>query len=136
MRFSLQLLFLALASVMLLCASAAPVDVSDNTSSLADPVFARGNLELTWYAGASMANPACGGSVSSSDYVVALPLSRKKGMCGKRIKITKGSKSVTAKVVDWCEGCNSNHFDLSKAAFKKLASLDQGVVNGASWRVL
>ncbi|PWN91074.1 hypothetical protein FA10DRAFT_264972 [Acaromyces ingoldii] len=136
MRASFQVVLLGLASVLLLSASAAPVTLESETST--EQLVARGSLQLTWYAGQSMANPACPGqkAVSSSDYVVALPMSRKKGMCGKWINIRKGGKSVNAKVVDYCESCGSNHFDLSKAAFKKLAPLSQGVVNGASWSVL
>ncbi|QRW27693.1 ribosomal L27 protein [Rhizoctonia solani] len=55
-------------------------------------------------------------------------------MCGKTITVknTKNGKSTTAKVVDLCPSCGSSNIDLSPAAFKKLGSLDTGVLS-VSW---
>lgn len=53
--------------------------------------------------------------------------------CHDWVTLKKNGKSTTVKIVDYCAGCDDTHFDLSKAAFKKLASLDQGVVSGLEW---
>jgi len=50
-------------------------------------------------------------------------------LCGKKIKCTRGGKSVEVTVTDRCEGCAMNDLDFSEAAFQKLATVDEGRVN-------
>ncbi len=37
-------------------------------------------------------------------------------------------------VVDLCPGCEAGHIDLSEGAFEQLASLDVGVLQGATYQ--
>ncbi|CAO1627340.1 unnamed protein product [Parajaminaea phylloscopi] len=91
----------------------------------------------TWYTGNQMNAPACGGhKPSDSDYIAAVSANAPY-KCHERVTLQKGGKTVTVKIVDFCESCSASptHFDLSKAAFKKLASLDAGEVHGLNyWR--
>jgi len=81
---------------------------------------------------------ACGKVSKDSQLVVALATSAyaKGKNCGKTITIknTKNGKSTTAKVMDMCPGCAANDLDLSPAAFKKLGTLDTGVLK-VSWNL-
>lgn len=52
--------------------------------------------------------------------------------CGKTITIKYKGKSIVAKVVDKCMGCEYNDIDLSNHAFDQLASQDDGRVD-AEW---
>ncbi|QRV88758.1 hypothetical protein RhiJN_16776 [Ceratobasidium sp. AG-Ba] len=83
----------------------------------------------TWYT-PGLGN--CGGHNNSKDMVVALSTKSYGGgkYCGKKIKITnkKNGKSCTATIVDSCPGCAAGDLDLSPAAFKKMAPLDDGVM--------
>lgn len=49
--------------------------------------------------------------------------------CGHMINITYGSKTIQVKVVDSCASCDSEHLDLSPAAFNSLANADLGVID-------
>ncbi|CAG8591420.1 1226_t:CDS:1 [Paraglomus brasilianum] len=51
-------------------------------------------------------------------------------LCGKKIAVTVGSKTVTVTMVDRCEACGPNDIDLSPGAFNKLAKPSQGRVRG------
>ncbi|KAH9951468.1 hypothetical protein B0H21DRAFT_719117 [Amylocystis lapponica] len=82
---------------------------------------------------------ACGNVHSDSDFIAALVNQDRYGdsgevssLCGKKVNITNVSngKSVTVAIADDCPTCeNSNSIDLSVAAFKKLATLEEGEVN-------
>jgi len=84
---------------------------------------------------------ACGTVHTDNDLVAAIDgrrygnLNVKSALCGKKVQITNpvNNKSVTVTIADACPTCqNSNSIDLSVAAFKKLATLDQGMV-GINW---
>lgn len=79
--------------------------------------------------------PICGGSKPSDSDMVTAVASSSSFKCNEWITLTKGRKSVKVKVVDFCESCSMSpmHFDLSKGAFKKLASLNDGEVRGLSY---
>jgi rare lipoprotein A (peptidoglycan hydrolase) len=58
-------------------------------------------------------------------------LSVKSALCGQQVQITNpaNKKSVTVTIVDACPTCkNGNSIDLSEAAFKKIATLSEGMV--------
>lgn len=58
-------------------------------------------------------------------------LGAKSSNCGRRIKLTntKNGKSVEVTVADACPTCgNHNDLDLSEAAFKQIATIDEGQV--------
>ncbi|KAI9475420.1 MAG: RlpA-like double-psi beta-barrel-protein domain-containing protein-containing protein [Benjaminiella poitrasii] len=76
---------------------------------------------------------SCGDTNSDSEMVCALSSSLMGDSsdgkyCGQSITIKSGSKSVTVKVVDTCPSCGEGDVDLSPSAFKKLGSLDTGVL--------
>jgi len=57
-------------------------------------------------------------------------------VCGKKLIITYGGKSVNATVVDKCVKCGYYDLDLSPSAFSALASLDAGRLLGVKWQWL
>lgn len=80
---------------------------------------------------------ACGKVHSDNDLVAAMDYRRYgdlgavSSLCGKKVKITNpaNQQSVTVTVADACPTCNNaNSIDLSLAAFKQIAALDQGLV--------
>ncbi|CAG8583892.1 11457_t:CDS:2 [Diversispora eburnea] len=99
--------------------------------------------DMTWY---HLGLGACGKYNTDRDLACALPIAQfdrytpngnpnKNTKCGKRIKVTRGKKSVVVRVVDRCEGCKSGDIDLSPAAFEKLASLSVGRTK-CSWKYI
>ncbi|KAF8966890.1 riboflavine-aldehyde-forming enzyme [Flammula alnicola] len=74
---------------------------------------------------------ACGHTNTGNDLIVALnPTQYSQGKnCGKNIEVHYKGKSVRAKVVDLCPGCNSRSIDLSPAAFSRLANQDLGRIH-------
>lgn len=89
---------------------------------------------LTYYAGHQLDDPACGGPrPDDGDMIAAVVKGAGYAKCGDRITLEHNGRQVTVKVVDYCAGCAHNSFDLSKGAFKKLAPLEQGVIEGASF---
>ncbi|KAK3396985.1 RlpA-like double-psi beta-barrel-protein domain-containing protein-containing protein, partial [Sordaria brevicollis] len=85
---------------------------------------------------------ACGWWHGDNDLVVALNAAQfdvatppdgnpnHNAFCGRKIKASYNGKSVTVAVVDRCPGCPWGGLDLSPAAFKKLAGLEVGVLQG------
>ncbi|KAI9374138.1 RlpA-like double-psi beta-barrel-protein domain-containing protein-containing protein [Aspergillus egyptiacus] len=49
-------------------------------------------------------------------------------LCGLRLRIRRGEKSVDVKVVDRCPGCAVNDLDVSPAVFEELGDLAEGRV--------
>ncbi|PWN48855.1 hypothetical protein IE53DRAFT_388936 [Violaceomyces palustris] len=92
--------------------------------------------KLTWYAGSQLDNPACGGSRPSDDTMaVAVKKNGGYGKCGETVHIHYGGKMVSAKIVDYCAGCEWGHFDATKGVFKKLAPLSTGVLEGIHFKL-
>ncbi|KAG5645246.1 hypothetical protein DXG03_006663 [Asterophora parasitica] len=84
---------------------------------------------------------ACGTVHGDNDMIAAIDgqrygnLNVKSGLCGKKVQITNpaNKKSVTVTIADACPTCkNGNSIDLSEGAFKKIATLEQGMV-GITW---
>ncbi|KAG6851022.1 hypothetical protein H0H93_004509 [Arthromyces matolae] len=80
---------------------------------------------------------ACGTVHKDTDFIAAIDADRygntsvKSSLCGKQVKITNPSnnKSVTVTIADACPTCeNKDSIDLSEAAFKQIATLDEGMV--------
>lgn len=80
---------------------------------------------------------ACGKTNKNSDLVVAISALRfTLGLsCGRKIKVTRASKSVTVTVVDRCVDCRLNDIDLSPGAFNKIAKLEEGRVK-VNWQFI
>ncbi|KAI9446345.1 plant expansin [Lactarius indigo] len=81
---------------------------------------------------------ACGKVHSDDDLICAMDQIRygdpgaKSALCGKQVRITntENGKTVTVTVADDCPTCkNANSIDLSVAAFKAIATLEQGVAS-------
>jgi expansin (peptidoglycan-binding protein) len=82
----------------------------------------------TWFYQGGNAG-SCGTVHKDSDYVVAMPAwLHKASSCGDYISITKGKKTIKAKIADTCPGCSGYHIDLSVGAFSALASKSAGEV--------
>ncbi|CAG8526028.1 4762_t:CDS:2 [Diversispora eburnea] len=97
--------------------------------------------DMTWY---NLGLGSCGTYNNDNELACALPKAQfdkytpngnpnRNTKCGKRVKVTRGSKSVIVKIVDRCEDCNPNSIDLSPAAFKKLVGLLTGRTK-CSWQ--
>lgn len=85
---------------------------------------------MTWYAGASLDAPACGGPTPSDDsFIVAVPASSP-AKCGDVVHLHYNGNMVPARVVDQCEGCAPHQVDATKAVFSSLADLDIGQLEG------
>ncbi|KKK26507.1 hypothetical protein ARAM_001003 [Aspergillus rambellii] len=55
-------------------------------------------------------------------------------LCGLKLRIKRGDKSVDVKIVDRCPGCKVDDLDVSPAVFQELAELAEGrVVVDWSW---
>lgn len=87
---------------------------------------------------------SCGKTSGASDMIVAISHSmydkkanygnpNKNPYCGRRIKASYEGKSVEVTVVDRCTGCQFGDLDFSPAAFKKLASTDNGRLKHVKW---
>jgi len=103
------------------------------------------SAKLTWYTGHDLLNPSCcdrsGFTPSDHSMVAAVTeIWSAKPACGSYVVIRpKGSKkAIYVRVVDTCGGCPPQvaHFDLTKAAFSKLMSLDIGVATGAEVKIV
>ncbi|KIP02891.1 hypothetical protein PHLGIDRAFT_130468 [Phlebiopsis gigantea 11061_1 CR5-6] len=120
-------LFFALAAV-LSATSGAPTPVED-IEKRAKTYHGRG----TWY---NTGLGACGWNNVDSDKVIALSSSIYGGgkHCGKTLTVTnkKNGKKATGKIVDECPGCASGDLDMTPGLFKKLGTLDEGVLS-ISW---
>ncbi|CAG8531789.1 2906_t:CDS:1 [Paraglomus occultum] len=107
----------------------------------AAPAFGTHRGDLTFY---QPGLGACGRFNKASDFIAAVSHTlydqftiggnpNNNSLCGRRIKVTFGSKSIFVRMVDRCEGCQPDDLDLSPAAFGKLAPLSRGRIRG-SWR--
>ncbi|KDE09679.1 hypothetical protein MVLG_00083 [Microbotryum lychnidis-dioicae p1A1 Lamole] len=85
----------------------------------------------TWYAQDGNAG-SCGKYNRDSTIIVAVNSPQVNGgsHCGRYVTImnTSNKKIIRARVADECPGCGYGSLDLSTAAFKKLGSLDTGVL--------
>jgi expansin (peptidoglycan-binding protein) len=70
-------------------------------------------------------------TIPSNDLYVALGNSQysSAGACGSYLDVTGPKGKVRVKVVDRCPECAEGHLDLSRTAFKKIASEVQGLVS-------
>ncbi|KAI0071194.1 hypothetical protein K474DRAFT_1669265 [Panus rudis PR-1116 ss-1] len=90
---------------------------------------------------------ACGHTNTEDDFIVAIAsnvfqkaLGGEKNpnnnpICNKKLTAKFKGKSVSVTIVDECPGCGTDGLDLSPAAFKKLADLSVGVLEGTTWTI-
>ncbi|KDQ11359.1 hypothetical protein BOTBODRAFT_459203 [Botryobasidium botryosum FD-172 SS1] len=88
---------------------------------------------------------ACGKSNTGADQVVAVSQQlfdtypghtsnpNANPICGRRVKVNYGGKSVVVTVEDRCPACAFNDLDLSPSAFQALAPLAAGRLRGMTW---
>lgn len=92
--------------------------------------------KLTWYAGSQLDNPACGGPTpNDNSMIVAVKENGGYGKCGDKVHLHYGGKMVEVHIVDYCASCEWGHFDATKGVFRKLANLDQGVIDGIHFKL-
>lgn len=85
---------------------------------------------LTWYAGESLADPACGGATPSDNDLVVAVSADSPFQCNQALHLHYGGAMVPVTVVDQCAGCDSLHVDATKGVFSALSSLDVGELSG------
>ncbi|KAJ7081216.1 Non-catalytic module family EXPN protein [Mycena belliarum] len=92
-------------------------------------VVAATSGQATWYQ-PNGGRGACGKPLQNGDLALALTSANFAGgrNCGKRVNVQYQGRSITAVVQDECPGCQTNGIDLTEGAFRKLASLDAGVI--------
>ena len=57
-------------------------------------------------------------------------------MCGRKMRVTYGDKSIVVTVADTCPGCAVGSLDLTPTAFEQFAPLGVGRLHGISWTLL
>lgn len=91
-------------------------------------------VEGTWYAGSDLKNPGCWQKShwqpNDNTHVCALQESSNFAACGAFIQLCYKKKCTYCRKVDFCASCKKDHIDMSPGAFKALASLDVGVIEG------
>ncbi|KAL2158773.1 hypothetical protein VTH06DRAFT_3964 [Thermothelomyces fergusii] len=130
---------LALTAALLGTAAASPVKNATPETAAAETQFsALASGRFTWY---NTGLGACGWWNNDNELVAALnhvdfdPYTpngnpNNNSLCGRRIRVSYGGRSVDVTVVDRCPSCNSGDLDLSPAAFRALADLNTGVIYG------
>ncbi|RHZ46768.1 hypothetical protein Glove_606g87 [Diversispora epigaea] len=120
--------------------------IDSKTSNSRRSLLSRGGdikAEITFYTGKDLKNAACYGrnnlpvyNAKDSDFIAAMYMNNFEH-CYECVKICRGSGSrcVTVKVIDKCGGCpsGSQNIDLTKKAFQRLATLNEGRVD-IRWR--
>ncbi|PBK72607.1 hypothetical protein ARMSODRAFT_1015454 [Armillaria solidipes] len=93
---------------------------------------------ITWYTGKDLLNPSCWPqpvwTPTDQSFVGAITETGWEGSpkCFDFLELCNGPKKcIFVRVVDTCAGCapGSKHVDLTKAAFTKLASIDEGILS-------
>ncbi|KAH7020914.1 expansin-like protein [Microdochium trichocladiopsis] len=92
--------------------------------------------QATWY---EPGLGACGRTNNRNDLIAAIapsffthPNPNLDSICGRKAKVTRGSKTVVVTIVDKCMSCPQGNIDLSPAAFQQIGNLDEGRVS-TSW---
>ncbi|KAK4518396.1 uncharacterized protein ATC70_008613 [Mucor velutinosus] len=99
--------------------------------------------KATWFIpsreGGSMS--ACRKYEADDDYVVAMNavqygrMNKVSDVCGKRVRIYHGGKSVDAVINDACPSCKYGDLDLTKPVFGKLGKFKTGILD-ITWRYI
>ncbi|KIY71661.1 hypothetical protein CYLTODRAFT_390109 [Cylindrobasidium torrendii FP15055 ss-10] len=123
--------------------AAAPATTSESSSSSSSSTSGTYTGEITFYA---TGLGSCGITNVDTDYITAVSHElfdsypgydgvnpNANPLCGKKINLSLGGKTVTVTATDRCTGCAFYDLDLSPSAFDQLASQDQGRVAGATW---
>ncbi|KAF8247767.1 hypothetical protein K440DRAFT_584304 [Wilcoxina mikolae CBS 423.85] len=116
----MQLLHLFLSVLPLITATPLPIGKTS------------GRGEATYY---TPGLGACGNVHGPTDLIAAVAISRGKGECGKKIRVTRDGKSVDVVIQDLCQGCKENDIDLTPGAFQQLGTLDEGRVK-CTWKYI
>ncbi|EDR12818.1 expansin family protein [Laccaria bicolor S238N-H82] len=100
-------------------------------------------VTVTWYTGQDLQNPSCwaNGKWAPTDDSFACALTMQgwtgRPKCFEFLELCNSpTKCVYVRVVDTCAGCQagSKHVDLTQAAFKQLATLDEGLLKNVQLR--
>ncbi|KAF9438001.1 hypothetical protein BGZ76_010205 [Entomortierella beljakovae] len=97
-----------------------------SAESIQSPFTGRG----TWFTDST---GSCGTPFNTNDLIVALNEHQMgdKKMCGRKVQIRYGGKTVIARITDTCPSqyCAPGALDLSQAVFQQFAPLSKGVIN-------
>ncbi|KAI0677446.1 hypothetical protein C8Q78DRAFT_1149662 [Trametes maxima] len=130
----------AKASAKKLSASSAGSVISGSLNKVVQSIKGIGTPEpvtITWYTGHDLLNPSCWSNTdwhpTDQSFAAALTLEgwSTKPKCFKFLELCHTTrKCVFVRVVDSCAGCakGSKHVDLTQAAFKSLADLNEGLL--------
>ncbi|KAK0651110.1 RlpA-like double-psi beta-barrel-protein domain-containing protein-containing protein [Cercophora newfieldiana] len=134
MLFSILIFTTALFSGIALAAPTTPQDASVSA-------------EIRFY-DPSVGPGACGQTHQASEHIVALGYElfdaqapggnpNNNPLCGKKIRVSYGSKSVDVTITDRCPdaNCKGNNLDLSQGAFEVLSPTTPGVISG-TWEYI
>ncbi|KAJ5757719.1 uncharacterized protein N7511_006413 [Penicillium nucicola] len=97
--------------------------------------------DLTWF---DTGLGACGGWNVGTDWIAAVSHivfdrnargtnPNNNGLCGQKIHIQRGGRTVEATVVDRCEGCKENDIDVTRSLFQQFDDLDRGRIGIVWW---
>ncbi|PIL27144.1 hypothetical protein GSI_10285 [Ganoderma sinense ZZ0214-1] len=125
--------------------AAAIFALSAATSGYSKVMMSKSGGDATYYAPGL---GSCGHNNVATDFIVAVDhatITKFPGaganpntnpMCGRKMRVTYGKKSVTVTVADTCPGCAVGSVDLTPTAFEKLAPLSVGRLHGVKWTLL
>ncbi|KAJ6098815.1 hypothetical protein N7467_000350 [Penicillium canescens] len=97
--------------------------------------------DLTWF---DTGLGACGQWNIDTDYIAAVSHivfdreargtnPNNNALCGQKIHIQRGGRTVEATVVDRCEGCKENDIDVTPSLFQQFGNLDRGRMDVVWW---
>nr|VWO98546.1 Ferric-chelate reductase [Ganoderma boninense] len=125
--------------------AAAVFALSAATSGYAKVQMSKSGGDATYY---TPGLGSCGHNNVATDFIVAVDHAtitsfpgaganpNTNPMCGRKMRVTYGKKSVTVTVADTCPGCAVGSVDLTPTAFEKLAPLSVGRLHGVKWTLL
>ncbi|THU85069.1 hypothetical protein K435DRAFT_869674 [Dendrothele bispora CBS 962.96] len=108
----------------------------------AAPLVRRNTGDATFY---TPGLGACGINNTPADMIAAVsasvfdtfpgagPNPNTNPICGRRINVSFGGKTIQVAVTDRCPGCAGQDLDLSPAAFNQLADPSVGRIHGVQW---
>ncbi|PIL27116.1 hypothetical protein GSI_10258 [Ganoderma sinense ZZ0214-1] len=119
--------------------------LSAATSGYAKVMMSKSGGDATYY---TPGLGSCGFNNVDTDYIVAVDHAtitsfpgaganpNLNPMCGRKMRVTYGKKSITVTVADTCPGCAVGSLDLTPTAFQKFAALGVGRLHGIKWTLL
>ncbi|KAK2615496.1 hypothetical protein N8I77_002246 [Diaporthe amygdali] len=92
--------------------------------------------DMTYYDPSQSGNEvACGGKYGPNDRIAAVGAGvfDHRAVCGKTTTVSYNGKSVTATIVDLCDGCKNDDIDVTPVVLEELAPTPSGRIPGVAW---